>query len=92
VSDENGPYPEHSKLRVVKERSQVIGGFLHWLREERKPALYLFTWINGEPDMAGISAEALLAEYFGIDLAKLSEEKDRMLDEQRRLNRIPCED
>jgi hypothetical protein len=70
-------YPEHEKMRAVKEESQRLGEFLDWALNTRKPSIRI-------PKFNGI--EALLAEYFEIDLKKVSEEKDQMVEELRRAN------
>jgi hypothetical protein len=80
-------YPEHAKLRLVVDESQRIGRFLDWLESEREPPVSLCT---GEPHLGNggmhyerirPGIEDLLAEYFGIDRQKLSEEKDAMVEE-----------
>jgi hypothetical protein len=79
-------YPEHDKLHAVKDQSQAIGSFLDWLQNERKPrtVLAIHEWDEWVPTNERI--EALLAEYFEIDLKKLEEEKRAMLDELRKAN------
>jgi hypothetical protein len=87
-------YPEHDKMRAVKERSQSIGEFLEWLRHEK--SIVLARWEKEEPvpgetweDTAEALVSAtdnvttLLAEFFKIDLDKVSAEKDKMLEDFR---------
>lgn len=79
-------YLEHGKLEKIKDESQVIGEFLEWLRSEKgwsicKP--YKNTDLF-EPTI--FSTEKLLAEYFGIDLDRLDDEKRTMIEELRKSN------
>lgn len=74
-------YPEHAKARAVKRDSQVIGEFL----EEMGTRGYeLCTYdrhhAEYEPQQ---NIEKVLAEYFGIDQAKLEQERLAMLAEVR---------
>ena len=76
-------YPEHEKMRAVKNESQTIGEFLEWLSEQG----ILLAKYDGETLFVSYyRIEELLAEYFGIDLNKINNEKDQMLQELRKLN------
>ena len=76
-------YPEHEKLKEVRHKSQAIYDFLEWAREKD---IYLVQSFYDEDE--GVPFEGapqqpvqqLLAEFFEIDLMKLEEEKQRMLD------------
>ena len=74
-------YPEHEKLKEVQEQSQVIGEFLE------SSVYVLATWDEetGDLERADTSTERILADYFGIDLVKLEEEKRQMLTFLRQL-------
>ena len=61
-------YPEHVRMRAVSELSRKIGQFLDWMLE------------NGY-DLNDLPPEKLLAMYFEIDLKKISDEKDAMVEE-----------
>lgn len=85
-------YPEHAKLNGVKEQSQFIGSFLDWSEEQG----YLFVErvedirsTEDEPVMIRVnkSIQQLLADYHGIDLQKLEQEKLKMLEECRKINK-----
>lgn len=80
-------FPEHKKLRAIKDRSQVIGEFLEWLQGEKGFALA--TWCShGEfLDPARFNVNQLLAEFFEIDQEKLEAEKLAMLDQMRTANK-----
>ncbi len=89
--EHNAAYPQHAKLRAVKEESQAIGAFLDWLQHEREPRVLL---CNQEPgdnfpgiDWTATPVEKLLAEYFGVNLVELENEKERMLDAIRAANK-----
>jgi len=73
-------YPEHDKLRAVSNKSQSIGEFLDWARNEHGWEL-----CRMEPygDYTPIykSINDILAEYFEIDRTKLDDEKRAMLEE-----------
>ena len=70
--------PECDKLSAVAEESQKIGEFLEWLH-------YTKELLICDRDDAGtyyryiISPEELLAEYFEIDLQKVEQEKQALL-------------
>lgn len=76
-------FPEHDKLQAVAEQSQAIGEFLdlgRWtLCELRK-------WDDASPSFEPVDIQKALAEYFGIDLVKIEDEKRAMLDELRAMN------
>ena len=79
-------YPEHEKLKAIKDRSQAIGEFIEWLGDNDM-AVCEFSggnvdrwWPTGQP------INKLLARYFEIDLDRLEDEKLAMLDAQRALN------
>lgn len=79
-------YPEHERLSKVRDKSQAIGEFLEWLNEQD---LHLARY-----DHRGVKLEPVpweiqnrLADFFGIDLNVLEDEKRTMLDEQRKLKR-----
>ncbi len=78
-------YPEHEKLTVIKEKSQLLGEFLEWARSSN----YEFcnrvvidkgsAWekVEYQPNRAPI--EKILADFYEIDLTKLEFEKQQML-------------
>ena len=81
-------YPECEKMVAVKDKSQAIGEFLDWLKEEKKFAISAFhdggDYSFGEWRPIRTSTEQLLAEFFNIDLDKVEEEKRQMLKELRK--------
>lgn len=80
-------YPEHEKLSAISDKSQAIYDFLMWCAEEK--GAELATWAEEGLDRMwplNTAKRELLAEYFGIDLNKLEDEKRAMLDEMRRAN------
>ena len=78
-------YPEHDKMREVKPQSQAIGGFLEWLEEQ---GIWLANHADSDVHLSPFwySKEKILAKFFGIDLAKIGEEKDAMVAELRAMN------
>lgn len=80
-------YPMHDKLSAVRDRSQAIGEFLDWA-DERGWSLHDTTTDDpyGRTYPVRLTINQILAEFFGIDLEVLEDEKRRMLDFQRALN------
>lgn len=80
-------YPEHQKMKAVKERSQAIGEFLDWAQSE---GLYLARYDERFHDetLRAISEpfEHILARHFNIDLNKIEEEKQAMIEQLRKAN------
>jgi len=78
--------PECDKMIAVKSKSQPIGEFIEWLRGERGIVLaeYDEDHYDGEFLQAvNIRIEDLLAEYFGIDLKRVEQERRIMLSKLR---------
>lgn len=79
-------YPEHEKLSAISDASQTIGAFLDFLTEQD---LVISLWIEtGElrdPQLVPVSktTSQILADYFGIDLARIETEKRAMLESLR---------
>ncbi len=72
------PTPELDKMLAVKDKSQAIGEFLDWLQHDKNYVLAEY----GEKDRLYplySSIETLLAEYFGIDLKKIEQERRAIL-------------
>ena len=86
-------YPEHEKLTGIKDKSQFLGEFLEWARCNnyefcRRVTVEVSTpWerVYYEPERKSI--EAILAEFFDIDLKKLEIEKRQMIDEIRMVSK-----
>ena len=72
--------PELDKLRGVKDQSQTVGGFLEWVHDNH------WKLVTFRGNDVGLSIEQLLAHYFKIDLAKVSAEKDAIVEWQYRQN------
>lgn len=79
-------YPEHQKMRAVREQSQFIGQFIDWLQNETDLRICSYADDDGGYYLAHISTEKLLAQYLEIDLKRLEEEKCEMVAEMRKLN------
>lgn len=78
-------YPQHEKLSEIRDKSQAIGEFIEWASDR---GWELAEWVtfgagDGFPFERMVPVNrpipALLAEYFGIDLAELEREKRAML-------------
>jgi len=73
-------HPELDKMMAIKDKSQVLGEFLDWLDSETE---YCIATRCRDMDClvrAHVSIEQLLADFFGIDLNKVEEEKRAILD------------
>jgi len=64
-------YPEHQKLKAVKEESQVIGAFLEWFLERMHEGCQS----RAHMSCTSGSIEETVAKYLGIDTKKLRDEK-----------------
>lgn len=75
-------HPEHEKLAAIKDKSQAIGGFLEWLEEQ---GITLCTLPENSDYFVPchMPIQQRLAKYFDIDLNKLEQEKQAMLEELR---------
>lgn len=78
--------PELDKMIAVKSESQAIGGFLDWLQNEKNRSICEMDPEQGEYYPVYKSIEAMLAEYFEIDLNKIEHERTAILEEHRKLN------
>ncbi|KKL85599.1 hypothetical protein LCGC14_1953110 [marine sediment metagenome] len=74
--------PECDKIVAVQEKSQEIGDFIEWLGNKKD--LHLCFWENQYNYRMNTTIEKLLAEYFEIDLEKVENEKQAILDELRK--------
>jgi hypothetical protein len=97
--------PECDRLLAVREKSQVIGEFLDWLREKgwviaTGHAHDDTCYIDGkrfcgavEGDLVRVlfNTEKLLAEFFGIDLEKVERERRALLQGCRSARDIEAE-
>ena len=77
------PTPTLDKMREVKDQSQAIGEFLEWLASEKN--VHLAQSVDGHnyPQHFPYQTEALLAEFFDIDLNEAEAEKRAILDHIR---------
>ncbi|KKN91260.1 hypothetical protein LCGC14_0221280 [marine sediment metagenome] len=81
-------YPECEKMAAVKDKSQTIGEFIHWLFNEKECVIAHYD--PYEDDRGGDTLvlvqkniETWLAEFFKINLDKVEKEKRQMLKEIR---------
>ena len=79
----NSRYPELAKAAHVAEETQIIGDFMDWLESQKCIVLAEPSHDYGSDQLMPTwkSADQLLAEYFGVDLKKLEEEKVAILKE-----------
>ena len=94
-------YLEHEKLKALEGKNDVVAGFLEWLSANEFVIARYHEHTDpcyddeddrvcgyNEDDLYPVrrNIESLMAEYFGISLTKLEDEKRAMLDEIRRHN------
>lgn len=80
-------YPECAKMAAVKDKSQVIGEFIEWMRDTQEFEICLsHSNYSGKYIPISITIEILLAKFFNIDLKKVENERRQMLDEMRSHN------
>jgi hypothetical protein len=80
VADPVLDFPEHEKVREVRDKSQAIGNFLDWLLQEKGIRFCEPRESEVTPYLPiHFNIEELLAEFFEIDLGRLEEEKQEML-------------
>ena len=79
-------YPECEKLRVVQSVSHAQGEFVDWLINEKE--IFLAQYIEDVDELRHCRTplQHLLAEFHGIDLRKVEEERRAMLEEIRKDN------
>jgi len=85
--------PECDKIRVVHEKSQIIGEFLDWLSSQNivlaKDSVLMDKCSEcGDEYPVGYlphreSIEQVLARFFGIDLEKAETERRKILEDLR---------
>lgn len=80
-------YPEHEKMSTIVDKSQSIGEFIEWLNDTKNYKICEKTgdFVRYYPIRK--SVECLLAEFFGIDLGKIEQEKREMLEDIREMNK-----
>lgn len=77
-------HSEHEKLRGVADRTQAVGEFLDWVAETHHCELGRPEGHRAEFRPIGIGVQQLLAQWTGVDLDRLEQEKRAMLDDLRR--------
>ncbi len=90
-------YPTLERMKEVNPFSQEIGSFLEWLSNEKGISMAK-DFVEEKIDSYGkpyktsqimyitVNYEKMLAEYFGIDLAKAEQERVAILEEVRKAN------
>lgn len=76
-------YPQHEKLRAIKDETQAAYEFIDWLQDQ---GIFLAQHVEGEYSPVGTSMRELLAQWKEIDLDALENEKQQMLVEIRKGN------
>ena len=80
--------PECEKMVAVQEKSKELTKFVDWLREQGYAICEERIYKGSYPEEQWVplkkSFEQLFADYFGIDLKKVEEERRALLEEIRR--------
>lgn len=79
MSDQTYSYPQHDKLRAVKDKTQTINDFLEFL-EENGVELVRF---KDDWRLTRQQRDKFIAEFFEIDLDELEREKRAMIERLR---------
>lgn len=81
--------PECDKMIAIQDKSMILSNFVDWLGSSGY-AICTFEETPGYPKEQWISIrksyEKLFAEYFGIDLKKVEQEKRAVLESLRNQN------
>lgn len=80
------PYPEHVKLKRIKDKSQMVKDFLTWCWDNKGAQLCHNDLRDYPTTILETDVDKMIAGFFEIDLDKLELEKRAMLEEQRKLN------
>ncbi len=75
-------YPEHDKLAMVKNNSQVIGEFVDWLFNEQGVSFAKYSPTPNTPDKLYVLHDSIadwLFAYFDISKSTIEAEKHEML-------------
>ncbi len=81
---------ELEKLGKIKDKSQLIGEFIEWLRENNYHICEFKKFDDFDEEQlvfTNLSIEEILAKYFNIDLKKAEEERQKILQELRENNK-----
>lgn len=86
MSNEN--YPMCQKLSMVRNDKAILQCFFEWL-EENDLAICQTVQKEWHKEYSALRepTDKLLMEYFGIDEAQLEKERQKILKEQRKLNK-----
>jgi hypothetical protein len=86
------PFPEHTRLKAIKEEADIIAYFLEWLPMQGW-ALAEESDREGEYWPIQLGIEKILAKYFDINLTTLNNEKEVLLARMRDAGEVePVED
>lgn len=69
--------PEHDKLRRLSRQTQLIGNFIDWLGDQ---GLIMCEPQGRHNVPIRKSRDEMIAEFFGVDLARFHAEKDAILE------------
>ena len=77
-------YPEHEKLKLIQDKSQLLHEFLLEFCDEK--GIFLAEYNNRDDAMPVRRVPKLIAEFFEIDEVALENEKLAMIDVMRKAN------
>lgn len=82
--------PEHDRIkaaRICGDGLQLIGEFIDWLRDEKKYRICERSERDGELYEINAGPQKFISQFFEINEAALSAEKDALLEYQRAYNK-----
>lgn len=77
-------HEELDKLVKIALESNIIGAFLEWLMQDQGVMFMVYRDRSDTPRLWGKTIEKMLAEYYGIDMNKVSKERQGLLDTLRK--------
>jgi hypothetical protein len=80
-------WAECERMSAVRDKSQACGEFLDWLREDKEVVLATRNEHGALHQWMFPGHERLLAEFFGIDMNKVEEERVRGLERLRKAHK-----
>lgn len=78
-------FPEHGKASALSDQSDLIRNFVLWLADDKN--IFLGVWDKHDRmDYSMETTDDLIAQFLGIDLKKLEEERGRILEDYRKFH------
>jgi len=76
-------FPECEKMSAIRDKSQVIGEFIEWMKQERGLTICSCSACGNYYVPTATTIEQLLLKFFDIDQDKVETERRSMLNSMR---------